>query len=321
MKRRMLGALNVSAVALGAPLYQATSDEDVQHLLTHAFELGVDFIDTSDAYMGGRHEEALGRALKGRRDKAILATKFGNMRDKDGKPGVDGRPVYVVEACERSLKQLQTDTIDLYYIHRVDPKVPIEDTVGAMVRLKEQGKIRHLGISEAAPATLRRAHAVHPITTLQTEYSLWSRDPEDDLLAVCNELGIGFVAYSPLGRGFLAGSVTQASELDSGDMRRSHPRFQQDNIDRNLALVEQLNVLAAKEACSAAQLSLAWLLLQRDFIVPVPGTRQVRWLEENAAASDIVLSAATLTALEKIFVRTAVSGERLPQTLLSRVHI
>ncbi len=322
MKRRMLGALSVSAIGLGAPLYGAASDdEDIAQLLTRALELGVDLIDTSDAYQGGRHEQALGSALKGRRDKFVLATKFGNMRDKDGKPGVDGRPAYVAQACEKSLRQLGTDTIDLYYIHRVDPTVPIEDTVGAMVRLKEQGKIRHLGISEAAPATLRRAHAVHPIAALQTEYSLWSRDAEDDMPDLCGELGIGFVAYSPLGRGFLAGGVKDEAALGAKDIRRGHPRFQQDNIDRNLALVAQLNEVAAQAHCSAAQLSLAWLLRQRDFIVPVPGTRQQRWLSENAAAADIALSPATLAALERIFVRDAAAGKRLPESLLSRVHI
>jgi aryl-alcohol dehydrogenase-like predicted oxidoreductase len=321
MNRRMLGSLSVSAIGLGAPIYDVTTDEEVAQLINRAFELGIDLIDTSDAYQGGRHEPAVGRALKGQRDKAILATKFGNIRGKDGKPSVDGRPAYVAEACARSLKNLGVETIDLYYIHRVDPNVPIEDTIGAMVRLKEQGKIRHLGISEAAPATLRRAHAVHPITALQTEYSLWSREPEDELLDLCRTLGIGFVAYSPLGRGFLSGTITQADALGSGDMRRNHPRFQADNIRRNRSLVERLEELAAREKCSAAQLSLAWLLQRGDFIVPVPGTKQLRWVAENAAAADIQPSAETMAAIDRIFSRDAVAGDRYPAALLSRVHI
>jgi aryl-alcohol dehydrogenase-like predicted oxidoreductase len=321
MKRRQLGTLDVSAIGLGAPIYSVTTDEEIARLITRAFELGIDLIDTSDAYQGGRNEPAVGRALKGRRDKAVIATKFGNIRDKDGKPGVDGRPAYVMEACARSLKNLGVDTIDLYYIHRVDPKVPIEDTIGAMVRLKEQGKIRHLGISEAAPATLRRAHAVHPITALQTEYSLWSRQPEDELLDLCRTLGIGFVAYSPLGRGFLSGTISSADAIGSSDLRRSHPRFQVDNMQRNRALVDQLQTLAEREGCSAAQLSLAWLLQRGDFIVPVPGTKRLKWLDENAAAAEIVLSARTMAELERIFSRDAVAGERYPPTLLARVHI
>jgi aryl-alcohol dehydrogenase-like predicted oxidoreductase len=227
----------------------------------------------------------------------------------------------VVAACERSLKQLQTDVIDLYYIHRIDPTVPIEDTVGAMANLKQQGKIRHLGISEAAPATLRRAHAIHPMAALQTEYSLWSREPEDELLALCGKLGVGFVAYSPLGRGFLSGVVSETTTLPKGDIRAGHPRFQPDNMKRNAKLVDDLRALAETEGCSSAQLSLAWLLSRRDFIVPVPGTRQLRWLEENAKAAAITLSAATLAALESIFTRDAVAGERYPPGLLSRVHI
>lgn len=321
MKHRMLGSLRVSAIALGAPIYGTTTDEVVAQLINRAFELGIDLIDTSDAYQGGRHEPAVGRALKGQRDKAIIATKFGNIRGKDGKPSVDGRPAYVAEACARSLKNLGVETIDLYYIHRVDPNVPIEDTIGAMVRLKEQGKIRHLGISEAAPATLRRAHAVHPITALQTEYSLWSREPEDELLDLCRTLGIGFVAYSPLGRGFLSGTITQADVLGSGDLRRNHPRFQADNIQRNRSLVTRLEELAAREKCSAAQLSLAWLLQRGDFIVPVPGTKRLQWLEENAAAVDIQPSAETMAAIDRIFSRKAVAGDRYPPALLSRVHI
>jgi aryl-alcohol dehydrogenase-like predicted oxidoreductase len=322
MQRRKLGTLEVSAIALGAPIYDVTTDEEISALLTRAFELGVTLIDTSDAYQGGKHESAIGRVLKGRRDKAILATKFGNLRDKDGRPaGVNGQPAYVMEACERSLKQLQTDVIDLYYIHRIDPDVPIEDTVGAMAKLKSQGKIRHLGICEASPATLRRAHAAHPISALQTEYSLWSRDPEDELLDVCAELNIGFVAYSPLGRGFLTGAVSGTDAMMTNDIRRTHPRFQPENMQRNQALVEKAQGLAAKERCTAAQLALSWLLQQRDFIVPVPGTKRIGYLEDDAAAANVTLSPATLTELDRIFARGAVAGERYPPALLSRVHI
>lgn len=322
MQRRKLGTLDVPAVALGAPIYDQTTDEEISSLLTRTFELGVNLIDTSDAYQGGKHEGAVGRALIGRREQAVLAAKFGNLRDKSGKPaGVDGRPAYVMEACERSLKALRTDVIDLYYIHRIDPDVPTEDTVGAMARLKEQGKIRHLGICEAAPATLRRAHATHPISALQTEYSLWSRDPETELLDLCAELNIGFVAYSPLGRGFLTGTVTSTEAMLDSDLRRMHPRFQPENMRRNRALVDQLQRLATEEGCTAAQLAIAWLLRQRDFIVPVPGTKRIAYLEENAKAAELALSARTLAALETIFAPGAVAGERYPPALLARVNI
>jgi aryl-alcohol dehydrogenase-like predicted oxidoreductase len=322
MQRRKLGTLEVSAVALGAPIYDVTTDEEISSVIARAFELGVDLIDTSDAYQGGKNEGAVGRALKGRRDKAVLATKFGNLRDKSGKPaGVDNRPAYIVEACERSLRELGTDVIDLYYIHRIDPQVPIEETVGAMARLKEQGKIRHLGICEAAPATLRRAHAVHPISALQTEYSLWSRDPEQDLLDVCAELNVGFVAYSPLGRGFLTGTVTSTDDMLPHDLRRGHPRFKAENMRRNRALVDRLQMLAAREGLTAAQAAIAWLLHQRDFIVPVPGTRRIRYLEDNAAAAGVVLGPETLAELDRLFAPGAAAGERYPPELLSRVHI
>jgi aryl-alcohol dehydrogenase-like predicted oxidoreductase len=322
MQRRKLGTLDVSAIALGAPIYDATSDAEIAALLICAFDLGVDLIDTSDAYQGGMHEASLGRVLKGRRDKAVLATKFGNLRDRSGKPaGVNGRPDYVLEACERSLKALDTDIIDLYYLHRIDPDVPIEDTVGAMARLKSQGKIRHLGICEAAPATLRRAHATHPISALQTEYSLWSRDPEAELLDVCAGLNIGFVAYSPLGRGFLTGAVTGIETMPGSDLRRSHPRFQPENAQRNIALVERTQAVAKWQGCTPAQLALAWLLRQRDFIVPVPGTRRIDYLRDNAGAANVVLTAETLTELDRIFAAGAVAGERYPPGLLARVHI
>ncbi|HVZ53666.1 MAG TPA: aldo/keto reductase [Pseudolabrys sp.] len=322
MKRRNLGTLEVSAIALGAPVYDVTTDQEIDALVTHAFGLGIDLLDTSDAYQGGRHEASLGRVLKGRRDKAVIATKFGNLRDKDGKPaGVNGRPDYVVAACERSLKTLAIDTIDLYYIHRVDPDVPIEETVGAMASLKTQGKIRHLGICEAAPATLRRAHAVHPISALQTEYSLWSRDPEGGLLDLCAELNIGFVAYSPLGRGFLTSTVTGTDALQAGDLRRGHPRFQADNAAHNRELVARMNAVAERHGCTPAQLALAWLLRQREFIVPVPGTRRVAYLEDNAGADEVALSDDAMAELDRIFAPGAVAGERYPPGLLARVNI
>jgi len=322
MQRRKLGALKVSAIGLGAPIYDATTDQEIDALITRAFALGIDLIDTSDAYQGGQHEAALGRVLKSRRSQAVLATKFGNLRDKDGKPaGVNGRPDYVFAACERSLKALATDVIDLYYIHRVDPDVPIEETVGAMATLKTQGKIRHLGICEAAPATLRRAQAVHPISALQTEYSLWSRDPEGGLLDLCAELGIGFVAYSPLGRGFLTSTVTGTDAMQAGDLRRSHPRFQADNAVHNRELIERMNAVAKRRGCTPAQLALAWLLQRRDFIVPVPGTRRVAYLQDNAQAADTVLSAEAMAELDRIFAPGAVAGERYPPGLLARVNL
>lgn len=322
MQRRKLGALEVSALALGAPIYETTSDRETDALIARAVAVGLDLIDTSDAYQGGHHETSLGRVLKGRRDKVVLATKFGNLRDKNGKPaGVNGRPDYVVQACERSLRTLNTDVIDLYYIHRIDPAVPIEDTVGAMAHLKANGKIRHLGICEAAPATLRRAHAVHPISALQTEYSLWSRGPETGLLETCSELGVGFVAYSPLGRGFLTGTVISTEAMEANDLRRSHPRFQPDNASQNRALVEQMNAVAARQGCTPAQLALAWLLQQRDYIVPVPGTRHIGHLDDNAGATDVELSAQTLADLGRIFTAGAIAGERYPPGLLARVNL
>jgi len=321
MKRRTLGTLDVSAIGLGAPLYGALTEADSTALIHRAIERGIDLIDTADVYRDGEHEKLIGRALKGKRDKVILATKFGNIRDKDNKPAVDGRPDYVRQACDLSLKRLGVDCIDLYYIHRVDPAVPIEDTVGAMARLKEAGKIRHLGISEAAPATLRRAHAVHPMTALQTEYSLWTRDPENELLALCAGLGIGFVAYSPLGRGFLTGTITDTAAIGEKDLRSRHPRFQSGNLSRNVSLLEPLKALAAAEHCSPAQLALAWLLGRGPSIVPVPGTRQVRWLEENVAAVALSPSAATLAEIEKLFAPAAIAGERFPKDLLARVNV
>jgi aryl-alcohol dehydrogenase-like predicted oxidoreductase len=321
MKERSLGGLNVSAIALGAPLYGDAPESEVVALIHRAIALGIRLVDTSDAYSGGENERVVGRALKGRRNEVVLSTKFGNIRDADGKPDADGRPSYVAEACDRSLARLGVDYVDLYYIHRIDPKVPIEDTVGAMVRLKEQGKIGHIGISEASPATLRRAHAVHPVTALQTEYSLWSREPEDELLSLCAELGVGFAAYSPLGRGFLTATIASDTALATNDLRRRHPRFQAENLKRNQALLEPLRACAQAEGCTAAQLALAWLLSRGDFIVPIVGTKRQKWLEENAAAVHLTPSPETLARLDQEFARGAVAGDRYPPALLARLNL
>jgi aryl-alcohol dehydrogenase-like predicted oxidoreductase len=326
MKRRRLGQLEVSAVGLGCmsmtPIYGEPSEPEAIATIQRAIELGVDLIDTSDAYgSNGSNEALVGRALEGRRDKAILATKFGNIRLPDGSPGANGRPEYVAQCCEASLKRLGVDTIDLYYIHRVDTTVPIEDTVGAMARLVQQGKVRHLGISEAAPKTLRRAHATHPMAALQTEYSLWTRDAEAELLDTCRELGIGYVAYSPLGRGFLTGTVTDVETLGANDRRRAMPRFQAKNIAHNLALVATLKELAAAERCTPAQLALAWVLSRHPFMVALPGTKQRRWLEENAAAASLAPKPETLAALDRAFPRNAAHGNRYPEAMMKRLGL
>jgi aryl-alcohol dehydrogenase-like predicted oxidoreductase len=326
MTRRRLGRLEVGAVGLGCmsmtPIYGEPSEPEAIATIHRAIELSVDLIDTSDAYgANGSNEVLVGRAIKGRRDKVVLATKFGNIRLPDGSPGANGRPEYVAQCCEASLKRLGVDAIDLYYIHRVDPSVPIEDTVGALARLVQQGKVRHLGISEAAPATLRRAHATHPMAALQTEYSLWTRDAEDELLGICKELGIGYVAYSPLGRGFLTATVTDVETLGPNDRRRAMPRFQGDNMKRNLALLATLKELAAKEHCTPAQLALAWLLSKQEFVVPLPGTKQRRWLEENAAAASLRPAPETLATLDRAFPRNAAAGDRYPEAMMKRIGI
>jgi len=324
--RRRLGTLEVSAIGLGCmsmtPIYGVPDPDEAIATLHRAPELGVDFIDTSDAYgANGANEEVVGRGLKGRRDKYILATKFGNIRLPDGKPGAKGNPDYVIEACEKSLKRLGTDYIDLYYIHRVDDTVPIEDTVGAMVRLKQQGKIRHLGISEAGPNTIRRAHKVHPMTALQTEYSLWTRDVEREILPLCRELGIGFVAYSPLGRGFLTGTVSGGDGLAQNDARRMMPRFQGDNARENQKLVDELKRLAANERCTPAQLCIAWLLSHQPPLVPLAGSSKRKWLEENVKAADVTLSAATLAALDKTFKPGVTRGDRYAAPMMARLGL
>ena len=325
MQRRRLGELEVSAVGLGCatmtPFYDAPDPASAIATVRRARELGIDFLDTSDAYGAGRNEELIARAVEGHRAEYVIASKFGNLSQAGGPRFSDGRPEYVREACDKSLKRLQTDVIDLYYIHRIDPAVPIEDTVGAMADLVRQGKVRHLGISEAGAATIRRAHAVHPLSAVQIEYSLWTRDVEAEILPLCDELGIGFVAYSPLGRGFLTGAVTGLDGLRDGDARRRMPRFQSENLARNLELVEELKAHAVAERCTPAQLAIAWVLSRRPFIVPIPGTSHVHRLEENAAAAGIRLSADTEDALEHIFAPGAAAGARYPAGHLDRLMI
>ena len=319
MQRRKLGELEVSAIGLGCatmtPFYGEPDPAAALATLERAAEIGVDLLDSSDAYGQGRNEELIARVLKGRRDKFVVATKFGNMgRNPDGSAASEGRPEYLRLACERSLARLETDVIDLYYIHRVDPTVPIEDTVGAMGDLVREGKVRFIGISEAGAETIRRAHAVHPISAVQIEYSLWSREVEDSILPLCQQLGIGFVAYSPLGRGFLTGTVSARDDLGANDARRNMPRFEPGNLAHNLDLVAGLRRLAAAEGCTPAQLAIAWVLSRGDYIVPIPGTSRRHRLEENAAAAAITLSAATLRELGGIFRPGAAAGPRYPAT-------
>ncbi len=325
MKRRLLGSLETSAIGLGCmsmtPIYGAPDPDEAVATIHRAIDLGVDLVDTADAYNNGKNESLVGKAISDRRDKVILATKFGNIRFPDGRRDVNGDPAYVREACEASLRRLQVDVIDLFYVHRIDPKVPIEDTVGAMADLKKEGKIRHLGLSEASPATLRRAHATHPITALQTEYSLWSREPEDELLGLCRELGVGYVAYSPMGRGFLTATIGSVDDLAEDDRRRDHPRFHPDNIASNTGLVEVLRERAVAEGCTAAQLAIAWVLSRGEHIVPIPGTRRRKWLEENVKAVELVPSATTLAALESAFAPGVAAGTRYPAGQMKRVHV
>jgi aryl-alcohol dehydrogenase-like predicted oxidoreductase len=291
-----------------------TSDDDESIATIHrAIELGVNFFDTSDAYGNGQNEELVGRAIQGKRSSVVLCTKFGNIRDDKGQPtGIDGRPEYVPVACEASLKRLGVEVIDLYYLHRVDPNVPIEDTVGAMAKLVRQGKVRFIGLSEAGSQTLRRAHAVHPIRALQTEYSLWTRDAEQDWLPTCRELGVTYVAYAPLGRGFLSGTIRSNEGLAGIDRRKAHPRFQDENLARNLRLLTPLEEIAGARGCTPAQIALAWVLAQGEDIVPIAGTKRRRYLEENARAVDLELDANELAKLDETFAPGSTAGTRYP---------
>ena len=317
MQHRKLGSLSVSAMGLGcmgmSEFYGAANESDGIATIQRALDLGIDFLDTADMYGPFTNEKLVGKAIRGRRDEVVIATKFGNMRGEDGAfLGINGRPEYVRAACDASLQRLGVDVIDLYYQHRVDTKTPIEETVGAMAELVREGKVRYLGLSEAAPATIRRAHAVHPISALQTEYSLWSRDPEDEILPTVRELGIGFVAYSPLSRGFLSGRIRSIDDLDPADFRRRAPRFQGENFQRNLDLVARVEEMAREKGVTPSQLALAWVLHRGDDIVPIPGTRHVHYLEENVKALDVELTDDDMERIEQVSPKGAVAGQRYP---------
>lgn len=327
MQKRKLGrgGLEVSTIGLGcmgmSEFYGDADERESISTIHRAIELGVNFLDTADMYGPFKNEELVGRAVKGRRYEVIIATKFGNVRGEDGSfLGINGRPEYVRRACEASLRRLGVETIDLYYQHRVDPQTPIEETVGEMARLVEEGKVRHLGLSEAAAETIRRAHSVHPVAALQTEYSLWSRDPEDGLLDVCRELGIGFVAYSPLGRGFLTGQIKTFEDLAPDDYRRRSPRFQGENFDRNLELVSRIGEIAGERGCTPAQLALAWVIAQGEDVVPIPGTKRRKYLEENVGALEVQITPEELKRIDEVAPRGAAAGERYPEASMSAVN-